>query len=174
MMSFIVAGTGPRSLQTASIDDKKAAYSTVAAELIRLRVKYGEGLIIMSGMAEGFDNLLATVALDLEIPLYCAIPSKGYGSYYWGQKSVTGQDRLARFNEMVKAANHVTYVDKVTPGMQGLYRDGKHVNFIRNEYMVFTANAFLIWDASSPGTKNCIKLVQDSGKPYKILNQKEA
>ena len=173
-MSFIVAGTGPRSLQTASIDDKKTAYSIVAAELIRPRVKYGEDLIIMSGMAEGFDNLLATVALDLEIPLYCAIPSKDYGPYYWGQKSATGQDRLNKFNEMVKSAKYVTYVDKVTPGMQGLYRDGKHVNFIRNEYMVFTANAFLVWDASSPGTKNCIKLVQDSGKPYKILNQKEA
>lgn len=173
-MSFIVAGTGPRSLQTASVDGKKAAYSIVAAELIRLRVKYGEDLVIMSGMAEGFDNLLATVALDLEIPLHCAIPNKGYGSYYWGQKSATGQDRLVKFNEMVKAAKYVTYVDKVTPGMQGLYRDGKHVNFIRNEFMVFTANAFLIWDASSPGTRNCIKLVQDSGKPYKILNQKEA
>lgn len=173
-MSFIVAGTGPRSLQTASIDDKKAAYSIVAAELIRLRVKYGEELIIMSGMAEGFDNLLATVALDLEIPLHCAIPSKGYGQYYWGQKSATGQNRLAKFDEMVKAAKYVTYVDKITPGMQGLYRDGKHVNFIRNEFMVYTANAFLIWDAQSPGTKNCIKLVMDSGKPYKILNQKEA
>ena len=173
-MSFIVAGTGPRSLQTASIDDKKTAYSIVAAELIRLRVKYDEDLVIMSGMAEGFDNLLATVALDLEIPLHCAIPNKGYGSYYWGQKSATGQDRLSKFNEMVEAAKYVTYVDKVTPGMQGLYRDGKHVNFIRNEFMVFTANAFLIWDASSPGTRNCIKVVQDSGKPYKILNQKEA
>lgn len=173
-MSFIVAGTGPRSLQTASVDDKKAAYSIVAEELIRLRASYGEDLLIMSGMAEGFDNLLATVALDLEIPLYCAIPSKSYGSYYWGQKSATGQNRLARFNEMVKAAKYVTYVDKVTPGMQGLYRDGKHVNFIRNEYMVFSANAFLIWQSDSPGTRNCIKLVQDSGKPYKILNKKEA
>lgn len=173
-MSFIVAGTGPRSLQTASVDDKKAAYSIVAKELIRLRASYGEDLLIMSGMAEGFDNLLATVALDLEIPLYCAIPSKSYGSYYWGQKSATGQNRLARFNEMVKAAKYVTYVDKVTPGMQGFYRDGKHVNFIRNEYMVFSANAFLIWQSDSPGTRNCIKLVQDSGKPYKILNKKEA
>jgi len=171
---FIVAGTGPRSLQIASTQDKKAAYSIVAAELIRLRSKYGEDLIIMSGMAEGFDKLLATVALDLEIPLWCAIPSRNYGSYYWGQKSATGTNQIARFNEIVQAAKHVTYIDKITPGIQGLYRDGVHINFIRNEYMVYSANAFLIWDSASPGTRNCIKLVLDSTKPYKILNKKEA
>ena len=171
---FTVAGTGPRSLQSVSTEEKKAAYSIVASELIRLRSKYGEDLMIMSGMAEGFDKLIATVALEFEIPLWCAIPSKSYGSYYWGKKSTTGQNQLIKFNEMVKSAKHVTYVDQITPGMEGLYRDGKHVNFIRNEFMVSTADAFLIWDASSPGTKNCIKLVQDSGKPYKILNPKEA
>lgn len=168
---FTVAGTGPRSLQTASTEDKKAAYSIVAAELIRLQAKYGEDLVIMSGMAEGFDKLLATVAIDLGIPLYCAIPSRNYGSYYWGQKSATGTNQFPKFQEIVNSAKHVTYVDKITPGMQGLYRDGKHINFIRNEFMVFTADAFLVWDATSPGTRNCIKLVVDSGKPYKILNK---
>ena len=171
---FIVAGTGPRSLQAASLDDKKSAHKIVTRELTRLHKKYGEDLMLMRGMAEGFDKLLATIALELQIPLWCAIPNANYGKYYWGQKSATGKDQTARFDQIVSQAKRVQYIDKITPGMQGLYRDGKHVNFIRNEYMVFTANAFLIWDASSPGTKNCIKLVQDSGKPYKILNQKEA
>ena len=173
-MSFVVAGTGSRNLQTASVEDKKAAHGIVTAELNRLRDKYGDDLIIMSGMAEGFDKLLAIVAIELGIKLWCVIPNKGYGSYYWGQKSLTGKNQLKQFNELVNKAEHVTYVDKVTPGMQGLYRDGKHVNFIRNEFMVFSAHAFLIWDPSTRGTAHCFAEIRKAGKPYKILNQKEA
>lgn len=168
---FIVAGTGSRSLQSADIEAKKEAHGIVTAELTRLRDKYGDDLIIMSGMAEGFDKLLAIAALELGIKLWCAIPSKGYGSYYWGQKSLTGKDQLKQFNELISKAEHVTYVDKVTPGMQGLYRDGKHVNFIRNEFMVFTANAFLVWNPSSKGTAHCLAEIRKADKPYKILSK---
>lgn len=172
-MSFTVAGTGSRNLQTASFEDKKAAHGIVTAELIRLRDKYGDDLIIMSGMAEGFDKLLAIVAMELGITLWCVIPNKGYASYYWGKKSLTGKDQMDKFLEILDYAKHVTYVDAVTPGLQGLYRDGKHINYIRNDFMVFSAHAFLVWDPSTRGTAHCFAEIRKAGKPYKILNQKK-
>lgn len=173
-MSFIVAGTGSRSLQSASTEDKKKAHEIVTRELTRLLDKYGDDLIIMSGMAEGFDKLLAIVALELEIPLWCAIPGAGYGEYYWNKKSLTGKNQMTKFNEIISRAKTVQYIDKITPGVQGLYKDGKHINFVRNEYMVFTANAFLVWDPSSKGTAHCFAEILKSGKAYKILYKKES
>lgn len=173
MMSFIVAGTGSRSLQSASLEDKKKAHETVTRELTRLLDKYGDELVIMTGMAEGFDKLLAIVALELNIPLYCAIPSVGYGDYYWGRKSLTGKNQIEQFNDIISRADSVVYIDQEY-GITGLYRDGKHINFIRNEYMVNSAHAFLVWDPSSRGTAHCFAEILKSNKPYKILNQKEA
>jgi len=168
-MSFIVAGTGSRSLQSASIEDKNKAHEIVTNELIRLRKKY-EDLIIMSGMAEGFDKLLAIVALELGIPLWCAIPNIKYGDYYWGRKSLTGKNQMDQFNDIISHADSVVYIDQEY-GITGLYRDGKHLNFIRNEYMVNAANAFLVWDPSSKGTAHCFAEIRKANKPYKILNK---
>jgi hypothetical protein len=109
-MTYVVAGTGSRELQTAPIELKRRAVEIVDAHLDRLLAAHGENLIIMSGMAEGFDKLLALRALAKNIRLWCAIPNRNYGQYYWGHHSLTGQNRLDEFNSIVERAHMVTYV----------------------------------------------------------------
>jgi hypothetical protein len=41
------------------------------------------GLVLICGMAEGFEELLAGRALAHSIPFVAAVPNRGYGPYYW-------------------------------------------------------------------------------------------
>lgn len=167
---FIVAGTGSRSLQKASKEDKEQVMATITNELNRLKEKYGDRLVIMSGMAEGFDKALAMVALDLGIRLWCAIPNRGYGDYYWGRNSLTRKNMMHQFNAIVDKAEKVVYVmEDIHNVSRGLYLHGRHSNFVRNDYMVETADAFLVWDPTSSGTKDCVASIIKASKPFKVL-----
>lgn len=169
---FIVAGTGTRSIQTLDQTMKLIVKYIVMVELRRLKERYGDRLVIMSGMAEGFDKLLALCAIELDIKLWCAIPNRGYANYYWGRNSLTGQNQEAAFNAILTNAWRVTYVFEDVHGKTtGLYINGRHSNFVRNDYMVEQANAFLVWDPSSSGTRDCFDSIRRSGKPYKVLSQ---
>lgn len=163
---FVVAGTGSRSLQTASRETKLQAQAIVETEVKRLKEKYGDKLVIMSGMAEGFDKLLALTALKYEVKLWCAIPNHGYANYYWARNSLTGQDMMEEFKAIIAKAWTVTFVC----GNQ-VYVNGRHSNFVRNDYMVEKADAFLVWDPSTSGTAQCFKSIKAAKKPYKVLTK---
>lgn len=163
MSDFIVAGTGSRALQTASRETKDAVVNLLQEELNRLREEHGEHLVVMSGMAEGFDKALAITAINMGIRLWCAVPNRGYGQYYWGRNSKTGQNRMAEFNTILGRAEQVTYV------CAGVYHNGRHANFVRNDFMVGKGSFFLVWDPSSSGTRQCLESIQKAGKPHKIL-----
>lgn len=167
---FIVAGTGSRSIQTLNPTMKLIVKFIVLVELMRLKEKYGSRLVIMSGMAEGFDKLLALCAIELDIRLICAVPNKGYADYYWGRNSMTGQNRMDEFNAILAKAEKVVYVMEDVHNTTNLYLNGRHSNFIRNDYMVEQGNAFLVWDPSSRGTADAFASIRRVGKPYKILN----
>ena len=166
----ILAGTGSRSLQEAPLADKYRAAELTAAELEERRSRFGDRLVVMSGMAEGFDKLLALTALRLDIKLWCAVPNHGYGAYYWGRKSLTGEDRLAEFERILAAAWQVTYVMEDIHHTSGLKLNGKHSNFVRNDFMVERAHEFLVWNPTSSGTKQCLATIVRSGRPYKVLD----
>jgi hypothetical protein len=169
---YVVAGTGSRSLQTASREDKLNAINLVDAELVRLMETHGDNLVVMSGMAEGFDKLLAMRAIHHGIKLWCAIPNKGYGRYYWGKHSLTGHNVMSQFKDIVDGAWRVTLVMEDVHNLQGIYGPGgKHSNFLRNDYMVEQGDEFLVWDPSSSGTKDCFKSIIKSKKPYTVLTK---
>lgn len=166
---FIVAGTGSRSVQVASAEGKAQLMNWLRDRLTRAKDKYGDSLVIMSGMAEGFDKALAVVALQLDIKLWCVVPSEGYGEYYWGRTSVTGRNMLAQFNDIISKAWRVTYV---MPDPRGSEKYGKKfgsANFDRNDFMVRQGNAFLVYDPSSRGTEHCFAGIKASGKPFELV-----
>lgn len=116
--NFIVAGTGSRSLKTADPAFKAKIVEYVEARLTRLKDRHGDRLVIMSGMAEGWDELLAITAKKLGIRLWVYIPNKGYGGYYWGQNSLTGNNRIRKFNELKDYAEKVEYTLEDRLGME--------------------------------------------------------
>jgi hypothetical protein len=170
-MPFIVAGTGSRGLKLASQEIKDRAVAATTASLEALKLIHGDKLRVMSGMAEGFDELIAMVAIKLEIKLIAAVPNKGYGAYYWANHSLTGTNRMGHFNGIIARADKVINVMEDVHGIQrGLYLNGRHSNFLRNDYMVAQANHFLVWDPSSSGTRDCLATIVKSGKPFEILS----
>jgi hypothetical protein len=167
----VLAGTGSRQLQAVDNAAKKVAAELVTNEVIQRRDRYGDRLVVMSGMAEGFDKLLALTALRTGVKLWCAIPNRGYGAYYWGPaQSLTGTDQRAQFTAIVARAWRVTYVMEDVHRTQGLYLNGKHSNFIRNDYMVAQADEFLVWDPGSRGTQQCFATIRAAGRQYTLLS----
>jgi|GEM_PF-4048452 hypothetical protein len=75
-------------------------------------------LMVISGMAEGWDELVARRCVVLGIPLIAALPNPGCGAYYWSAKgSLSGQDRTGELDDLLAAAASVRYI------CGGLYRN---------------------------------------------------
>lgn len=166
---FVVAGTGSRSLQTATPAAKKAVMEYLTQQFTSLKEKYGDNLRIMTGMAEGFDTAMARVALNLDIKYIAVIPNKGYGRYYWMNNSVTGTNRYREFTDYLSNADEVVYVMEDVHRSNDLYLNGVHSNFVRNDYMVECANAFYVYDPKSRGTAHCFDLIKKAELPYKLV-----
>lgn len=178
MTDYVVAGTGSRSLQVAPVEVKRAAANLTADALAGLVEAHGDRLVVMSGMAEGFDACLAYTALRAGVRLWAAVPNKGFGGHYWGRNSLTGRDRLAEFVGILAAAERVTFVMEEIHGTTRLHLDGVHANFVRNSWMVnggpdgfAGADEFVVWDPTSRGTAHCLAEIRRAGKPFRVLSE---
>lgn len=154
---MILAGTGSRSLKMGSKAERLDVWHWILAE-----IDYQRPDFIMSGMAEGFDEALAKAALTTNVPLIAALPTKDYGNYYWGRKSLTGSDRTQEFEELLQRAHSVVHV------CSRLYEGGVHANFVRNGYMASEADSFLVYKPESRGTKDCMARITKEGKSFTI------
>jgi hypothetical protein len=171
---YVVAGTGPRRLQVADRATCARAVTAVTEAVDGLHRRHGGRLVVMSGMAEGFDSLLAWAALRAGVRLWCAVPNRGYGAYYWGRASLTGRDRLAEFTRCLNVAWRRTFVMEDIHGTTSLHLGGVHANFVRNDWMIERADEFLVWDPTSRGTAHCLAGVRKAGLPYRILSESPA
>lgn len=149
---YFVAGTGPRPLKIADQQTKDEVARWIYDRLTQLPVEQ-----VLSGMAEGFDEVLAKVSLHLDLPTVAVIPSSSYGEYYWGENSLTGRDRLQGYNELVEQCDYIVMV-----------RD-HHMfgaaNRDRNEWLVKNAHLFLTLDwQNSRGTQHCLRLARQADK----------
>lgn len=183
MLPYIVPGTGARELQSADVFTKRKVVEAIDENQLALKDEHGDRLVIMSGMAEGFDKAHALRALHNNIRLWLAIPTKDYADYYWGRNSLTGLNMMDEFNAIKDAAEKVTYVKEDVHGITdaGVYLNveegtaswnkshGPHANMVRNDYMVLMGNRFLVWDPQSPGTRDCLASIRTAGKPYVLL-----
>ncbi len=172
---YVLAGTGSRRLQTAPLAVKRAAYDATTERVAEVAEAVGDPLVIMAGMAEGFDACLARVALSAGIRLWCAVPNRGYGAYYWGRNSATKRDRLAEFEAILAAAWRVTYVMEDVHRTSALRINGEHANNLRNLWMIEEAHEFVAWDVRpGSGTAHCVEQARLAGVPVLDLSARVA
>lgn len=167
---IIVPGTGSRSLMTAPKHIRKLASERLEAILIQLKETLGDRLVVMSGMSEGWDAGLAKACIKHNIRFWAAVPNKGYGNYYWGRKSLSGENRYEQFRNILLKAEKIIFVMEDIHNLNSLYKDGRHSNFIRNDYMVEQGDFFLVWDPSSRGTADCFTSIKRARKPYVVVS----
>ena len=156
---FHVMGTGSRSMVVAA--DRLAVYDDLRNHVLSLQAQHSD-LVLISGMAEGWDEAIAKVGMREGIPFLAYVPNPGYGNYYWGSHSVTGRDRMSQFNELLAAAQQVIYV------AQTVYVGNTHANFVRNQAMVDACDLALVYNPQSSGTRHAVSLLQAAGKPFTV------
>jgi len=154
---FYIMGTGSRSM--VNHPHAKQIYEGLRDFLVEAYAR-NSNIILISGLAEGWDEAVAKVGMRECIPYIAAIPNSGYGEYYWARKSQTGHNRISVFNELVASAQEVVYV------CDTLYVNGVHSNFIRNSWMVDRANEAVVYMAHSSGTRDAVAKLSALKIPY--------
>jgi len=147
--NFHIAGTGSRQLVLNSNKHIEVRNQLVNL-LAQAKVEHGDSLVVISGMAEGFDEALALAAIQANVPFIAAIPNKTYIQYYWGTASILERDRTPEAQDILSKAQEIVYV---CPGVYG--NDGRHSNFHRNEWMVDHANVVWVYNPTTRGTAQC-------------------
>lgn len=110
---------------------------------------------IITGGAMGWDQIVATAALNLSIPLEVAIPFKDF------------EDRWSDYfkdihRKILSRADKVTYICEEFSN--AAYQK-------RNIYMVDNSNHLLaLWNGTSGGTENCYKYAEKVGKSITRIN----
>lgn len=161
-MAYKVMGTGSRKMVIQP--DRQEIYDKLEAEIFKLREEHKD-LVLVSGMAEGWDEAIALVGLRNNIPYEVHIPNKGYGDYYWSaQHSLLKQNRMGRFNQLVNGAAKKIIV------CNSIYVNGVHANFIRNQSMIDASDLALVYHApgqADGGTGDAVRRM--SGViPFKV------
>ena len=154
---YKIMGTGSRKLVLR--EDRREIYG-VLEYYLKLKLEAHPDLVLISGMAEGWDECLAWIGLRNQIPYHVYIPTASYGSYYWGRNSLLGLNRMDTFNKLVEGAQEVHYI------CNSLYVDGVHANFVRNDAMVEAADYAVVYDARSRGTSHAVAGLRKNKVPY--------
>lgn len=123
---------------------------------------------VISGMALGWDQMLALACVELGIPFTASVPLRGF-QMRWPERSIEVYESL------LEEAASVVYVDELEDAKYkklnrfmkpGLYSPIKMQT--RNVHMVDNCDALLaLWDGSSGGTGNCIQYANQVGKPWR-------
>lgn len=163
---MIVAGTGSRSLAALAETDFKKYRQLCDDVTAYLRSLNDSDLVVISGMAEGFDEILAFAAVELQIPLRAYIPNKGYGEYYWKKNTCSGEDRYDVFFTLLDYAKRTGEIRYVC---NAIYSNSIHSNLIRNWAMVDDCDLLLVYNPVSPGTKSCYQYALSKNKPCKVF-----
>jgi len=192
---FYVMGTGSRSLVIEPKEIRMEMKAKLILEIEKLKTRY-PGLVLISGMAEGWDELIARVAVEVGVPFVAMVPNKDYGSYYWGRNSLLKKDRIASFKNLLSKAQKVIYLEEIygrqinltkifvdSMKAQGKYAatclpgpnfiiEGRltHANFARNQAMVDMCHGALVYQSESPGTKDTVTRLKKANKPYKVAS----
>lgn len=181
----IIMGTGSRSMLTNP--DAKGIYHILEQFLLQFHERESGGIWLVSGMAEGWDEAVAKVGLRNNIPYSVVLPTKNYGKYYWGRKSLLKVDRTASFDQLVAGASEVVYLEdiygepewikygetsgpvQIIPGPNYILPQGPiHANMARNQVMVDKSDRAVVYDANSAGTKDAVMRLRMARKPFDI------
>lgn len=130
-----VCATGHRPEKVLDAD---AAYDAAKHALEFLGVQRA-----VTGMASGFDLIWGKAAVDLNIPLVCAIPWKG---------NVPRKADVDMWKYLLSRSEEVHYVN------MSMTYPGPWVYQARNIWMVDNSDMVVAyWDGTDGGTKNCVQ-----------------
>lgn len=145
---LVIAVTGHRPDKLFGYDYSHEGWCRLRERLKRHLSDLGASVAI-SGMALGVDTVFAQVALELKLPLICAIPCRGQHKV-WQPESQS------------------LYMDIVRQGHCKLVSDSEYTRSLmnlRNLWMVENCDKLLaVWDGSPGGTANCVILAKKKGK----------
>jgi uncharacterized phage-like protein YoqJ len=167
---MIIAGTGHRPQKLGNEFDMKGPYSEyIISQLQKIFDQYKPDNVI-SGLAIGFDQILALVALDNNINLTAAIPFKGQETK-WPQSSQDIYNEILAhplttvviIDDKLDITNPTTTFWQISNAMQK-----------RNEWMVdqlidIEDQLVRVWDGSKGGTYNCIKYAKKTIGENRII-----
>lgn len=161
MPQMIIAGTGHRPNRCYPLpgQDFKRMVALCKASLERMQATE-----VISGMALGFDQALATAAIQLNIPLVAAVP--------FAQQDLKWQpEDRERWETILFQAKTVVFVDRqdgyLVKSAPGGYSPEKLKK--RNQWMVDHCNAVLaLYDGGDGGTAHCVAYAEAQEKP--VLN----
>jgi len=147
---IVIAGTGHRKLGGSYELDTpvaKAVRETTRAFLVERKADQ-----VISGMALGFDTILALVAIELKLPVLAAVP-------FEGQESRWPEASQKRYREIL--ANPLVSTWVVAPGGHNVFKLQN-----RNERAVDRCDLLLAcYDGSYGGTRNCVDYALRIEKP---------
>lgn len=145
---MIYAATGHRP-------NKLGGYGAFAhSRLVKVasaHLRISKPIMVIVGMAQGWDQAVARACIDLGIPFRAAIPFKGQEKEWPAQAQGHYQFILA----------HASSIHIVCDGDYEVWKMQK-----RNEWMVDHCNQVLaIWDGTPGGTANCIRYARSLKRP---------
>lgn len=149
----IIAATGHRPERLGGHDHKtQLALGGLATEY--LTRNHPDKVI--SGMALGWDQAVASACVALDIPFIAAVP-------FEGQESRWPAAAQEHYRWLLDAAADVIFVvEGLAPTMGAFQR--------RNEWMVDNADRMVaLWDGSWGGTFNCVRYAEKRGVPIDNL-----
>jgi len=186
-----IMGTGPRLLE--DLPDAEQIYQNLQTKVLQIRAdhiaKTGGDIHLITGMQTGFDEYFARVAVENNIPFTAVVPTRNFGSYYWGKKN-----RLKDFNKYLSKAENVLYAEDVfgelvflgkkfalgehsTPGPNFIIKTKSkatkyiHANRARNQIMIEMSDQAVAFDMGTPGTRDAIHRLKTYNKPIEIINR---
>lgn len=111
---------------------------------------------VLTGMALGFDILIADICVDMGIDFIAAIPFSGQETY-WSKS-----DRK-HYNDLLGKAQKIEYINR--PG----WANWKFQT--RNQWLVDNSDIMLFFYSGAPsGTKNAFDYAEKKGRKYVRIN----
>ena len=146
---MIIAFTGHRPQALGGFEEpnplKNAICKAIKNKLVELKPSKA-----ISGMALGVDQWAAEICLELEIPLFAAIPCDNHEKI-WPKAS------QEKYKEILSKASESVIV---SPGPYSVWKMQK-----RNEFMCDNADVIMaIWNGKSGGTGNCVRYALSQNK----------
>ena len=157
----VYAGSGSRSLK---LDPEM--FNKVFTRLVEM-IRQSKPSMLITGMAEGFDEALALAAMATQTPLKAMIPFKGFGNHYWGKESLTKQSRLAEYKQILAYAQKTGGVEYICSDWRGA--DGRWSMTHRNEAMANSCDKAWVYNPVTPGTKQFHDYCENKRIPMYII-----
>jgi len=155
-MNFTLGVTGHRPNGLPGGYDETHPFYTWLRNEIRNKISQLKPSEIITGMALGVDQIVAEIAIELNIPFVAAVPFEGQESK-WPQSSKEKYDQLLRKAEEVVIVSEDGYA---------AWKMQK-----RNEWIVDNSDAILgIWSGLKGGTGNCLEYAEKKNKTIHRIN----